>query len=102
MYISSLPTEEAGPLGVLKTVILFVAECGSTLRRTEQGEALCLACWNAEGLRGRKLELEHFHSHHGVDICLLRHTSTLVKLSGLPIMSATAQTDRQRGAAQPS
>jgi exonuclease III len=34
-------------------------------------KALRLACWNADGVRGRKLELEHFLSQHGVDICLL-------------------------------
>jgi hypothetical protein len=39
-------------------------------RRTT-GKALRLACWNADGVRGRKLELEQFLSEHGVDICLL-------------------------------
>jgi hypothetical protein len=29
-----------------------------------------LAYWNADGVRGRKLELEQFLSEHGVDICL--------------------------------
>ena len=43
-------------------------------RRTQRGKALRLACWNADGVRGRKLELEHFLSHHGVDICLLSET----------------------------
>jgi hypothetical protein len=72
-------------------------------RRTERAKPLRLACWNADGVRGRKLELEHFLSQHGVDICLLmRQSSTMVKPSGLPIMSATAQTDRQQGAVQPS
>jgi exonuclease III len=37
-------------------------------------KALRLACWNAHGVRGRKLELEHFLSQHGVDICLLTET----------------------------
>jgi exonuclease III len=37
-------------------------------------KALRLACWNADGVRGRKLELEHFLSQHGVDICLLTET----------------------------
>jgi len=36
--------------------------------------ALRLACWKADGMRGRKLELEHFLSQHGVDICLLIET----------------------------
>jgi len=40
-------------------------------RRTVRGKALRLACWNADVVRGRKLELEHFFSKHGVDICLL-------------------------------
>jgi hypothetical protein len=35
------------------------------------GKTLRLACWNADGLRGRKLELEHFLGQHGIDICLL-------------------------------
>jgi hypothetical protein len=33
-----------------------------------------LACWNADGVGGRKLELEHFLSQHGVDISLLSET----------------------------
>jgi hypothetical protein len=37
-------------------------------------KALQLACWNADGVRGRKLELEHFLSQHGVDICLWTET----------------------------
>ena len=43
-------------------------------RRTVGFKALRLACWNAEGVRGMKLELEHFLSQHGVDICLLSET----------------------------
>jgi hypothetical protein len=42
-------------------------------RKTDRGNALRLA-WNANGARGRKLELEHFLSQHGVDICLLSET----------------------------
>jgi hypothetical protein len=41
---------------------------------TDRGKALSLACWNADGVRGRKLELEHFLGRHGVDICLLIET----------------------------
>jgi exonuclease III len=37
-------------------------------------KALRLACWNADGFRGRKLELEHFLRQHEVDICLLTET----------------------------
>ena len=43
-------------------------------RRTERYKALRLACWNADGVRGKKLELEHFLGQHGVDICLLSET----------------------------
>jgi len=43
-------------------------------RRTERAKPLRLACWNAHGVRGRKLELEHFVNQHGVDICLLSET----------------------------
>ena len=43
-------------------------------RRTVRGKALRLACWNADGVRGRKLDLEHFLSQHSVDICLLSVT----------------------------
>jgi hypothetical protein len=39
--------------------------------RRSRGKALRLACWNADGVRGTKLELEHFLSEEGVDICLL-------------------------------
>jgi len=42
--------------------------------RTVRGKALRLACWNADGVRGRKLELEQFLSQHIVDICLLSET----------------------------
>ena len=68
--ISSPPTGTASPRAVLKSVILFVARP----RRTERSKALRLAYWNADGVRGRKLELEHFLSQHGVDICLLNKT----------------------------
>jgi hypothetical protein len=43
-------------------------------RRTVRSKALRLACWNAVRVRGRKLELEHFLSQNGVDICLLSET----------------------------
>jgi hypothetical protein len=39
--------------------------------RTNGGKALRLAYWNADGVCGRKLELEKFLSEHGDDICLL-------------------------------
>ena len=43
-------------------------------RRTVRCKALRLVCWNAVGVRGRKLELEHFLSQHVLDICLLSET----------------------------
>ena len=43
-------------------------------RRTVFSIALRLASWNTDGVRGRKLELEHFLSQHGVVICLLSET----------------------------
>ena len=43
-------------------------------RRTVQYKALRLTCWNADGVFGRKLELETFLRQHGVDICLLSKT----------------------------
>jgi endonuclease/exonuclease/phosphatase family metal-dependent hydrolase len=42
--------------------------------RTDRANALSLACWNADGLRSRKLELKHILNQHCVDICLLRET----------------------------
>ena len=39
-------------------------------RRTERCKALRLVCWNVEGVRSRKLELEHFLKQHGVDMSL--------------------------------
>ena len=43
-------------------------------RRTERSKPLRLAYWNADGVRSRKLELEHFLNQLGVDICLLIET----------------------------
>jgi hypothetical protein len=43
-------------------------------RRTDRGRALRLACCNADGVCGRKHELEHFLSQQGVDIFLLSET----------------------------
>ena len=59
MSISS-PTEAARPITVLKTVILFIVDYVNSPKRTEQCKALRLACSNADGGRGRKIELEHF------------------------------------------
>jgi exonuclease III len=46
----------------------------AALPRRTRGKVLWLACWNADGVRGRKLQLEQFLSEHGVDICLLNET----------------------------
>ena len=43
-------------------------------RRTDRDKTLRLACWNADCVRGKKLELEHFLGQHGVDIRLLSET----------------------------
>jgi len=59
--------------------------------RTERAISLRLACWKADGVRGRKLELENSLNQKGVDTCLLRLSLTIVKPSGLPIISATAR-----------
>ena len=37
-------------------------------------KALRLACWNADGVRGTKQELDHFLGQYGIDICLLTET----------------------------
>ena len=34
----------------------------------------CLACWNADGVHGRMIEMEHFLSQHDVHICLPSET----------------------------
>jgi exonuclease III len=39
-----------------------------------RSKPLRLARWNADGVRGKKLEQEHFISQQGVDICLLSET----------------------------
>ena len=69
--ISSLPTGAARPRAGMKTVILSWPNMAARPTRTVRCKALHLACWNADGVRGRKLELEHFLSQDGVDICLL-------------------------------
>ena len=67
-------------------------------RRTERCKAHRLGCWNADGVCRRNHELDRFLNPHDIDICLkVRHSLNLVKPSGLPMMSANAQTDRRRG-----
>ena len=43
-------------------------------KRTKWTKALRLACWNTDGVRGRKQELDQFLGQHGIDICLLTET----------------------------
>jgi len=66
--------------------------------RTDRSKALHLDCWNADGVRGRKLELEHFLKQHGVNICLLSEAFLNLgqdfRLANYACHS-TAQTDRQ-------
>ena len=38
------------------------------------GESLRLTYWNADGVSGRKLELDYFFGQRRVDICLLTET----------------------------
>jgi hypothetical protein len=72
-------------------------------RRTERCKALRLACWNADAVHCRKLELEHFLNQNGVDICLLIETflkhDQAFRLDNYVYHT---QTERQQGAAQPS
>jgi hypothetical protein len=42
--------------------------------RANRGKTFRLTCWNADGVRGRKLQLEQLLSEHGVHICLLNET----------------------------
>ena len=43
-------------------------------RRTTRAKALRLAYWNADGIRGKKQELDLFLGQHGIDIYLLAET----------------------------
>jgi hypothetical protein len=43
-------------------------------RRTTRDKTLRLACWNGDGVRGRKLELDHFLRQHEVHIYILSET----------------------------
>ena len=40
--------------------------------RADRGGTLRLACWNANGVRGKEEELVQFLSERGIDICLLK------------------------------
>jgi exonuclease III len=43
-------------------------------RRTKWTKALRLTCWNVDGVRGMKQELDHFLGQPGIDVCLLTQT----------------------------
>jgi hypothetical protein len=45
-----------------------------SLKAWTLAKPLRLACWNADEVRGRKLEMEYFLNQHVVDICLLSQT----------------------------
>ena len=81
-HIRLIPSHRGSPPSGCPEDRLLWPNMAARLRRTERAKALRLACWNADGVRGRKLELEHFLNQHGVDICV-RHSSTMVKPSGL-------------------
>ena len=62
---TAVPTLPSGSARSL--IVLFVTEYG-------QVKTLLLSCWNAEGVCGRNLELDHFLGQHVVDLCLLTET----------------------------
>ena len=98
--LASIPILPSGPCllqSALITIVLFVAKYGSKLRRTKQVKALWLACWNADSVRGRKLELNDFLGQHSVPICLLNETHLML---GEVFQFANVQTGRQREAEQ--
>jgi len=63
-------------------------------RRTVWSKALRLFCWNADRVRGRRLELEHFLSQHGVNICLLSETFLKARQAFLLVNYVCHRTDR--------
>ena len=68
--ISSLPTGTGPPGLSWKPSFASWPNMAARPRRTVGGKALRLTCWNADGVLGRKIQLEYFLSQHGVDICL--------------------------------
>jgi hypothetical protein len=54
-----------------QAVDLLKALIQSTVSDVES-EDLWLTYWNADGVRGRKLELEQFFSVHCGDVCILK------------------------------
>lgn len=77
-FLTSVPTLPCGPArswGVLKIILLCEAKKVERPRRNIWTKALWLPCLNADALRGRKHELDHFLGQHGVGICLLTETN---------------------------
>ena len=72
--VPSLPFQSARSQAVLKIVVLFIANMAAQPRRAARTKALRLACWNADGVHGRKQELDHFLGQYGIDIFLLTET----------------------------
>ena len=50
--------------------------------RTGRAKTLRLACWNADGVRGGKLELEHFLGQHGVSIYVSKSSVIIFARAG--------------------
>ena len=72
--ISSLPTGQPAHGLCQRPFSCLWRNMAARPRRTERAKPLRLACWNADEVRGRKLELEHFFNQHSVDICPLSET----------------------------
>jgi hypothetical protein len=75
--LTSVPTLPSG-LGrsraFLKAVFLFLVSMAARPRLRTRIKTLRFACWKADAVRGRKLEIYHFLGQHGIDICLLTET----------------------------
>jgi hypothetical protein len=71
---SSLPTCEASSRAIFKSS--SYSQLSFAVQHGTRGRKACrLAYWNANGFRGKQLELKQFLSEHGVDICLLKETN---------------------------
>jgi len=68
------PPRSSSKEGCPNIVILSRPNMATRPRRTERHKPRRLASWNADGVRGRKIELEHFLGQYGVYICLLSET----------------------------
>jgi len=91
--LTSISTREARTRAVLNTVILFWPNMAARPRRTDRTKPLRLACWNAEGARGKKLEAFSQPARCRY-LSLKWDSSTTVKPSNSPIVCH--RTDRQQ------